>query len=91
MTALDFRWIEWNLDKLGKHNVTPSEAEYVVNHASRPFPRRLERDKRLVWGRTASGDYLQVIYLMDEDETVFVIHARPLTEREKRRMRRRLR
>jgi len=28
---------------------------------------------------------------LDEDETIFVIHARPLTEREKHRLRRRKR
>jgi hypothetical protein len=32
---------------------------------------------------------LQVIFVMDDDETIYVIHARPLTEREKRRHRRR--
>jgi hypothetical protein len=31
---------------------------------------------------------LQVIFVLDDDDTVFVIHARPLTEQERRRHRR---
>jgi hypothetical protein len=30
---------------------------------------------------------LQVIYVLDEDGTIFVIHSRPMTDREKRRWR----
>jgi uncharacterized DUF497 family protein len=43
-----------------------------------------------VWGRGRSGRFLQVVFILDDDDTVFVIHARPLTDREKRRFRRRL-
>jgi hypothetical protein len=32
---------------------------------------------------------VQVIYLLDPDDTVFVLHARPLTEREKKQLRKR--
>jgi hypothetical protein len=31
---------------------------------------------------------LQVIYVLDEDGTVYVIHARPMSDREKWRFRR---
>jgi len=51
-----------------------------------------EDDKWLVWARTGPnhGDrLLQVVFLLDDDDAIFVIHARPLTEREKRRFRRR--
>ncbi len=34
---------------------------------------------------------LQVVFVIDPDDTVFVIHARPLTERERKRYRRRVR
>ncbi len=46
-------------------------------------------DKWIVWGRGSGGRFLQVIFVLDQDKTVFVIHARPLTEPEKRRYRRR--
>jgi uncharacterized DUF497 family protein len=89
--AYEFRWIEWNREKLAIHNIAPSEAEHVVIHARNPYPQRIDDEKRLVWGQTASGEYVQVIYVIREDDSVFVIHARPLTEREKRRLRRKRR
>jgi uncharacterized DUF497 family protein len=89
--SYEFRWIEWNRDKVAQHNVEPEEAEFVVNHARTPYPMKVEDEKRLVWGQTDSGGYLQVVYLLDVEDTVFVIHARPLTDREKKRLRRRTR
>lgn len=85
---MEFRWIEWNVEHIGKHGVRPEEAEMVVENATRPFPMQPEKDKYLVWGRGDGGRFLQVVYLMDDDETVFVIHSRGLTEREKHRYRR---
>ena len=88
---MEFRWIEWNVDKVIGHGVTPEEAEHVVERATSPYPQHREDDKFLVWGPTAAGRLLQVVFLLDEDDTVFIIHARPLTEKEKRRRRRRQR
>jgi uncharacterized DUF497 family protein len=85
---MDFRWNEWNEEHVGIHGVSPEEAESVVRRAKSPFPRVIEDDKRLVWGRGGGGRFLQVVFLLDEDDTVFIIHARPLTEREKQRYRR---
>jgi hypothetical protein len=42
----DFRWIEWNRDKVAQHNVEPEEAEFVVNHARRPYPMKVDDEKR---------------------------------------------
>jgi uncharacterized DUF497 family protein len=89
--SYEFRWIEWNRDKVAQHNVEPEEAEFVVNHARRPYPMKVDDEKRLVLGQTGSGRYLQVVYLLDAEDAVFVIHARPLTDREKKRLRRRRR
>ncbi|HEY3242878.1 MAG TPA: hypothetical protein VGM03_05950 [Phycisphaerae bacterium] len=49
--AYNFRWNEWNRHKVAIHNVEPEEAEYVVNHARRPFPMRAGRDKFVVRGQ----------------------------------------
>lgn len=84
----EFRWIPWNLDKISKHNVARREAEFVVNHPARGFPRRVDDDKIKVWGQTADGAYLQVIFVIEEDDSLFVIHARPLTQKELRQLRR---
>ena len=88
---MDFRWNEWNVEHIGLHGVSPSEAELVVQSASRPFPRKIHEDKWLVWGRGNGGRLIQVIFVLDENDTAFVIHSRPLTDREKRQYRRRRR
>jgi uncharacterized DUF497 family protein len=89
MKDYEFRWIEWNLAKCEKHGVDPDDAEYVVRNADTPFPMKADDEKIVVWGQQAGGRYLQVIYLVDPDETLFVIHAMPLTERQKHQLRRR--
>ena len=86
--AKSFRWNEDNCWHIDRHGITPKEAEQVVNRARKPFPRSIGDDKWLVWGQTLVGSYLQVIYLEDPDLTVYVIHARPLEEREKHAFRR---
>ncbi len=86
---MDFRWNAWNLEHIATHGVSPAEAEAVVRAAKSPL--RREDDKWLVFGRGTGGRFLQVVFVLDEDDTVYVIHARPLTKREKRRLRRRRR
>jgi uncharacterized DUF497 family protein len=85
---VDFRWNPWNIEHVGRHSVDPDEAEEVVESARSPFPRRIGDEKWIVWGRTEAGRQLQVVFVLDEDGTAFVIHARELTEVEKRRERR---
>jgi uncharacterized DUF497 family protein len=88
---VDFRWNDWNVGHVATHGVSPEEAEQVVSRATTPFPLRREDDKWLVWGAGKGGRLLQVVFVLDEDGTVYVIHARPLTLREKSRFRRRTR
>ena len=85
-----FRWNDWNRDHIAVHGVLPEEAEYVINHASAPYPEKIGEGKWRVRGHTSSGRYLQVVFII-EDELYYVIHARGLTEREKRQLRRRRR
>jgi uncharacterized DUF497 family protein len=86
---MDFRWNEWNTVHIAEHGVSPEEAEGAIRTAGRAYPRKIQEDKWLVWGRGRGGRFIQVIFVLDEDETIYVIHARPLTEQEKRRYRRR--
>jgi uncharacterized protein len=88
---MDFRWNEWNAEHVAEHGVLPSEAEAVVQSARAPFPRRVADDKWLVWGRARGERLLQVVFVLDTDDSVFVIHARELSDREKRRYRRMVR
>jgi hypothetical protein len=72
------------------HGVLPEEAEYVVNHAAPPYPEYIGQGKWRVRGQTSTGRYLQVIFVIEADG-YYVIHARGLTDREKRGLRRRRR
>lgn len=83
-----FRWNEWNVEHIARHGVTREMAEEVVEGAASPYPRRIGDDKLLVWGRADDGQALQVIFVIDDDGSAFVLHARPLTEKEQRRYRR---
>ncbi len=65
-----FQWNAGNGRHIAKHGVTEAEAQEVADHARPPFPRAIEDDKHLVWGRTESGRYLQVIYVFLADEDV---------------------
>lgn len=87
----EYKWIDWNRDKIEQHGVCVPEAEQVTDHAAPPYPERIDNDKFLVRGQTFAGRYVQVIYVVEPDDRTFVIHARPLTEAEKRRLRRRRR
>jgi uncharacterized DUF497 family protein len=79
-----FRWNEWNVAKVEKHGVTVGEAEYVVRNARRPYPRRIGDEKWQVVGRGHGDRFLQVIYVIDADGTLFIIHAMPLSTRRRR-------
>ena len=85
---MDFCGNTWNIAHIGEHAVAPADVEYVIQHARRPFPRYDGGGKYRVWGRTANGHYLQVIFVYDPPHVAFVIHVRPLTGHEKRLYRR---
>lgn len=84
----EFRWIEGNIDHIDEHGVQPAEAEYVVGNATPPWPRQEANRKFRVRGQGSDGRWLQVVFVVDDDQMIFVIHARPLTDKEKRQCRR---
>lgn len=87
MMFYDFRWIDWNIEKVESHGLSPEEVEYVVNNVHRPYPQRLSGERWIVAGPTPRGIWVQVIYIADPDGTLFVYHARPLNPDEARRAR----
>jgi len=89
--VIEFRWNAANVEHIGKHNIEPQAAEFVVRRARRPYPEKREDEKFYVAGRTESGEYIQVIFIIDPPPLVYVIHARRLNDREKRVYRRRIR
>ncbi len=88
---VEFRWNLPNIEHIARHGVEADEAEDVVRGARKPYPLEVADDKFLVWGRARAGRLLQVVFVLDPDDTVYVLHARPLTEAEKRRINRRAR
>ena len=65
-----FRWNDWNIDHIAKHGITPLQAEHVVIFAKSPWPSYEGDGRWLVRGQDANGHYLQVIYLVDPEETL---------------------
>jgi hypothetical protein len=45
MNTRSFRWNDWNREHIAVHGVTPLEAEYVVDHATTPYPEYIGEDK----------------------------------------------
>jgi uncharacterized DUF497 family protein len=88
---VEFRWNDWNIEHIARHGIDPDEAEQVVSQARAPYPMGRSDAKYLVWGPGRADRLLQVVFVLDDDETVFVIHARPLTDTERRAFRRRRR
>jgi len=79
-----FRWIGWNREHATKHGCSILEIESVVRSAGHGFPRKLDRKKWLVIGRGTGDRLVEVLFLLDDDGTAFVIHAMPLTTRRRR-------
>lgn len=74
------------------HGISESEVEYVLRHAGEDRPGR--DGARVALGQTASGRYVRVIYVPDEDEksvfvvTAFELHGKPLKAYRRRQRRR---
>src|SRR5207247_1486699 len=83
-----YRWNRWNVEHIGEHGISVEDAQFVVDRARPPYPQQ-QADRFLVIGQTGSGAYIQVAYVFDPPGVIYVIHARPLTDKEKRRYRRR--
>jgi uncharacterized DUF497 family protein len=65
-----FVWRPRNIEHIAKHGVSPQEAKYVVEHASRRYPQRIGEGRYIVRGRTAGGRAIQVIFLVLSDDAV---------------------
>lgn len=90
---MEFVWNERNIEHIAEHGMSREEAQYVVENARAPYPQMIGQKRRLVVGRLPDGAYVQVIYVPSRavPGAVYVMHARPLTDDEKRRFRRRSR
>ena len=83
---MNFRWNAWNVNHTTKHGCNIPEIEAVVRKARRPWPRSIGNEKWMVEARGQGGRMVRVVYLIDPPpDTIFVIHAMPLTTRRRRR------
>ncbi len=77
-----------------KHGLVFSEiTEVFVNREDRPLIVRSRREIRSRWryaalGRTFSGKYITVIFVMEQNSIARVITARAMSDAEKKRYRR---
>ena len=85
---MEFRWNEW-IPIILRSTACGRKRPRRSYGAPGGHMRHTE-GKRLVRGRGVGGRLIQVIFIIDddEDETIYVIHARPLTHKEKRQFRR---
>lgn len=63
-------WDFWNRTHISKHGVSQEEAEYIILHAAPPYPQDIGEGKIAVWGQTAAGRFLQVIFVYRSVEEI---------------------
>ena len=81
----EFRWNEWNRDHCTAHGCTIEEIQRIVRNSGRGFPRYIGNGKWRVVGRGTGDRMVEVIFVDDPGEdTIYVIHAMPLTTRRRR-------
>jgi hypothetical protein len=87
-----FRWNEWNLREATKHGCQVEEIEAVMREQLRSGKVGQARNgASRVEGRGQGGRVIEVIFVYDApdasaiyDDTIYVIHAMPLTTRRRR-------
>ncbi len=87
MKAGPFRWNEWNLEHATVHHCSVAEIEAVVRREIRARRyRRQGNEKWIVQGRGQGDRVIEVVFIEDHDgnDTLYVIHAMPLTTRRRR-------
>jgi uncharacterized DUF497 family protein len=72
----DFRWDPHNVGQVQKHGLSVEDVQRVVRGARHPYPRR-HRGKNgwEVRGRIRTGELIQVLYFIDEWDSIYVYHA----------------
>ncbi len=86
---MQVRWWIWddsNRAHIARHGVYEDEAEEVAETATRT--EAVQAGKLLAWGKTAEGRYLLVVYAIRSRQRGYVITARDMTAKEKKRLHR---
>ena len=90
MRIIDLIWSQQTIDKLAwKHNVIPEEVEEIL--FGRPLYRKIQRghvrgeDLYAAFGTTQAGRYLSVFFIYKTDRQAFILSARDMDSKERRR------
>lgn len=85
MSNVEFTWDASNIEHLGRHKITPQEAEEAILLDSLEFELQQHSDEErvLCFGRTAKGRLLTVIYAM-RGEAIRVVTGYPMTKSQQR-------
>jgi uncharacterized DUF497 family protein len=57
-----FAYDDWNREHVAKHGVSHADAEYVIESARRPYPKKIEEGKFIVYGPDRTGRVLEVVF-----------------------------
>lgn len=78
-------WDDWNRQHIEKHGVLPEEAEQVLK--SSPFVREIYKERLLLVGQTAAGQFLTVVVSpvsgRNSDRSFYVVSARPASRKDR--------
>ncbi len=75
------------MEHIARHGIETEDAERVVRIGVR---RKIGKGEYKAIAQNARGIWMQAIYIFDPPGIIYVIHARPLTDAEKHRVRRNL-
>jgi uncharacterized DUF497 family protein len=65
-----FAYDDWNREHVQKHSVSCADAEYVVENARPPYPKKIEEGKFMVYGPSRAGEILEVVFAFKTDAEI---------------------
>jgi uncharacterized protein len=85
MSIVEFIWDANNVEHLGRHKITPTEAEETIllDSLEPDLQQHSDEARVLCFGRTAKGRLLTIIYAMRGD-AIRVVTGYPMTKRQQR-------
>jgi hypothetical protein len=81
---VEFRWNKHNVDVISKYRITRLEAEIVVRYASQFFPRQTGKGKWYVVGKGVKRRLIEIGFVLDPDNTIYIYHALPVGGKQRR-------
>jgi uncharacterized DUF497 family protein len=83
MEIRSFHWDEEGIGHIANHHVSPDEVEEVAFDDA-PYIRKGRNGRRYLFGQTAGGRFLFVVYFIIQSGEAKVITARTMDEKERK-------